>query len=49
MPNAAEINADPYNPRVQVRMFLKQGRRNIQVYSAIPHNNAPEDNGTYSS
>ena len=45
--NAAEINADPYNPEGSGQNVpYKQGRRNIQVYSAIPHNNAPEDNGT---
>ena len=45
--NAAEINADPYNPEGSGQNVpYKQGRRNIQVYSAIPHNNAPEDDGT---
>ena len=45
--NEAEINADPYNPEGSGQNVpYKQGRRNIQAYSAIPHNNAPEDNGT---
>ncbi len=45
--NQAEINADPYNPEGSGQNVpYKQGRRNIQSYSAIPHNNAPEDSGT---
>ena len=45
--NAAEINFDPYSPEGSGQNVpYKQGRRNIQVYSGIPHNNSPEDDGT---
>ena len=45
--NAAEINADPYNPEGSGQNVpYKQSRRNIKVYSAIPHNNSVENQGT---
>jgi hypothetical protein len=46
--NAAEINADPYAPTGSGQNKpYKQGRKNIQVYSAIPHITAPENLGTH--
>tara|TARA_B100001758_G_scaffold247959_1_gene269213 strand:- start:36535 stop:40761 length:4227 start_codon:yes stop_codon:yes gene_type:complete len=48
--NSAEINIDPYNGADSTydgrnRPYL-QGRRNIDVYSAIPHFIEPENGGT---
>ena len=48
--NGAEINLDPYDGADSTydgrnRPYL-QGRRNIEVYSAIPHFTEPEDGGT---
>ena len=44
--NGAEINANPYNPLDGQNQPYKQGRKNIFSYSAIPHNNSPENFGT---
>jgi hypothetical protein len=48
--NGAEVNIDPYDATDPTydgrnRPYL-QGRRNIQVYSAIPHFTEPENGGT---
>ena len=48
--NRAEENADPYNVNAADYDGRNQpyisGRRNIQVYSGIPHITAPDDGGT---
>jgi hypothetical protein len=50
--NQAEINADPYGDASTDSTFdgrnrpYLQGRKNIQVYSGIPHYTEPENGGT---
>lgn len=43
--NAAEINADPYNPQDGQNQPYKQGRRNIKTYSFIPHSTLVDSAG----
>lgn len=43
--NSAEVSPDPYNPTDGQNQPYIAGRRNLKVYTAIPHNPSPENNG----